>query len=440
MTKRTLASLLLIISVTHAHAQAVRSARTESAAAESAAPAKAHARVARKVDEFGRLHGCSGGARLDNFVIELMNEADSKAYIVARDARGKLPGAAHAWGEYFLHYFNELRGMDASRFVLVDGASVPDDDLKMELWLVPYGAEPPRVKPPGKDDARPFSGKFVEMSVYSDTVFYDTDGPDAGSFNDGVLYAAYSGLLKKQTDSQGYLVVYSPHGAAPGYWRRAGTREQQKLSRDGLAPERMTVINGGTLPVKAKPPAGEEEEENYGSVHLWIGAKNAPPVKHVAEEDALTEALLVGGNNFLNEEKETADWLLNNLADMMRADSRSVGCIVVHPGDGSTAPTGAGGSEETTPDVFKMAQSWKAELLKKYGFDPNRVVILSGPAEGWSAGKLEVWAVPYGVPLPDPFAEAVREADAEDGGEEQGGEEAPPPPPARTEGVNLKWQ
>lgn len=436
MTKRTLASLLLIISVTHAHAQAVRPARTESAAAESAAPAKPRAAAARKIDEFGRLYGCSGGARLDNFAIELQNEADSKAYIVARDASGKLPGTAHAWGEYFLRYFNELRGMEASRFALVDGASVAGDDLKMELWLVPFGAEPPRVKPPGKDDARPFSGKFVEMSVYSDTVFYDTDGSEAGSFNDGILYAAYRGLLKKQTDSQGYLVVYSPHDAPPGYWRRAGTREQQKLSWDGLAPERMTVVNGGALPVKAKPPVGEEAEETYGSVQLWVGAKDAPPVKHVEEENALTEALLVGGDSVLYAEKKAADWLLNNLADMMRADARSVGCIVVYPGDGSTVPTGAGGTEETPPDVFKMAQSWRAELLKKHGFEPNRVVILSGPAEDWSAGKLEVWAVPYGAPLPDPFAEAVREAGAEDGGEEQGGEETQPPPPARTEGVN----
>lgn len=447
MTKRMLTSLLLITSATlaqaTARAQTARPARTDSGAAESAAPAKSHAPVARKIDEFGRLYGCDGGARLDNFAIELMNEEGSKAYIVARDARGKLPGVAHAWGEYFLRYFNEMRGMEASRFVLADGASVVGDDLKMELWLVPFGAEPPRVKPPGKEGALPFSGKFAETFVYSDTTFYDTDGPEAGSFHTGILYSAYHDLLKKQTDAQGYLVVYSPPGASPGYWRRAGTREQQKLTRDGLAPERLTVVNGGALPVKSKPPVGEEQEETYGSVQLWVGAKDAPPVKHVEEENALTEALFVGGDSFMNEmneEKKRADWLLNNLADMMRADARSVGCIVVYPGDGSTAPTGAEGSPETPPDVFKMAQSWKAELIKKHGFEPNRLVILSGPAEDWIAGKLEVWAVPHGAPLPDPFADAVRDAGAEDGDEEQGGEEAQPPPHARTEGVNSKWQ
>ncbi|HVF43578.1 MAG TPA: hypothetical protein VM936_11235 [Pyrinomonadaceae bacterium] len=388
MKRRSLACLLLIVSATLAHAtaraQTVRPARTEAAAAESASAAKSHAPVAKKVDEFGRLYGCSGGARLDNFAIELQNEPGSKAYIVARDARGKLPGTAHAWGEYFLQYFNEMRGMEASRFVLVDGASVAGDDLKMELWLVPFGAEPPRVRPPGKDDARPFGGKFVELSVFSDTAFYDTDGSEAGSFHGGILYSAYRDILKKQADSQGYLVVYSPPGAPPGYWRRAGTREQQKISGPGLPPDRLTVINGGALPVKAKPPQGEEEEESYGGVELWVGSRDAPPVKHVEENTALTEALLVGGDGFLYQDKKVAEWLLDNLSDMMRADVRSVGCIVVYPGDGSAVPTGVEGVEEPAPDVFKIAQGWKAELLKKHGFEPNRVVILSGPAEDWA--------------------------------------------------------
>lgn len=436
-------ALILIAFVAPAAAFAHERARAQSqshapqsGSAKAAGPARA-----RKVDEFGRLHGCDGGARLDNFAIELENEPGSKAYIVARDARGKLPGAAHAWGEYFLQYFVDMRGIDGSRFTLVDGAGVAGDDLKMELWLVPPGAEPPRVRPLGKEDARPFAGKFAELSVFSDTAFYDTDGSEAGSFHTGILYAAYENLLKKQADSQGYLVVYSPPGAAPGYWRRAGTRERQKISGADLAPERVTVINGGALPVEAKPPAGEEQEETYGKVEFWVGAKDAPPVRHVEDDAKLTGALLVGDSDTDFGVKETAAWLLDNLAEMMRADGRSVGCIVVYPGDGSTVPTGEGGAEALPPDAFKMAQGWKAELLKKHGFAPERVVILSGPAEDSGAGRIQVWAVPQGAPLPDPFAEAKGEAGAEEGGDEKGGgEEKPSPPPVRTEGVNLKWQ
>lgn len=388
---------------------------------------------ARKVDEFGRLRGCDGGARLDNFVIELQNEPGARGYVVARDSRNKLKGAAHAWGEYFLNYFVDMRGMDASLFTLVDGAGVAGDELKMELWLVPAGAEPPRVKPPGEGESRPFAGKFVEMSVFSDTAFYDVDGPEAGSFNDGIIYAAYHELLKKQADSQGYLVVYSPPGAAPGYWRRAGTREQQKVAGEGVAPERMTVINGGALPQKAKPPKGEEEE-TYGSVVFWVGAKGAPPVRHVEDDAKLTAALFLGDNYLFREEDETAKWVFDNLAEMMRANEKSVGCIVVYP-SGAGFPSDDGRVEEPPPDVFKIAQGWKAELQKRHGFAPDRVVILSGPAEEYGAGKLEVWAVPHGAPLPDPFAK-----DEQDAGGEEGGEEEQPQPPLRTTGVNLKWQ
>ena len=390
---------------------------------------------ARKIDEFGRLHGCDGGARLDNFAVELENVSGSKGYIVARDARGTLRGAAHAWGVLFQQYFRDLRGMDESRFVVVDGASVSGDDLKMELWLVPDGAEPPHVKPPAKDDTRPFGGKYTELSVFSDTTFYDTDGAEAGAFDDSILYSSYRDLLKKQPDSQGYLVVYSPPGAGPGYWRRAGTRAQLKVAGADLSPERLTVISGGPLPAaekKEKAADGEEGEENYGSVEFWVGAKGSPPVKHVEEDAALTQALFVGGNSFFSEEEGA--WLLKNLAETMRGDEHSVGCIIVYPGDGLDIGTGEGGAEQPAPDAFKVAQGWKAELLKKHGFEQQRLVLLSGPQERWGAGRLEVWVVSHGAPLPDPFAELEREEAEEEGdGKGDGGEEVQPPPPVRQE-------
>jgi hypothetical protein len=387
---------------------------------------------ARKVDEFGQLHGCSGGARLDNFAVEMENEPGSTGYIVAHDVGDKLRGAAHAWGAYFQRYFTELRGLDESRFVLVDAADVSGDDLKMELWLVPLGAEPPTFKHRGKKESRPFNGKYVELAVFSDTVFYDTEGPEAGAFSDDMIYTAYAELLKKQLDSQGYLVVYSPPGAAPGYWHRAGTREQQKFAQREVAAGRLTVINGGTLPPKKKAAKGEDDndgEEVYGTVELWVGAKDRPPVKHVEEDSTLTEALMLGGNSFMSEEKETADWMLNNLAEMMRADKRNVGCIVVYPGDGSGVPNGEGRAEEPAPDVFKIAEGWKAELLKKHGFDAQRVVILSGPQEDSAEGRLEVWAVPYGAALPDPFARTDESGGAveEEQGDGGGAVQTPPP-------------
>jgi hypothetical protein len=411
------------------------SAATVGALAAVAAPAQAaddNPPRARKVDEFGRLYGCDGGVRLDNFAIELQNVPGAKGYIIARDARERMRGAAHAWGEYFVKYFVEYRGIEESRLVLLDAADVPGEDLSMELWLVPEGAEPPSFKPPGKREPRPFSGKFAELYVFDETAFYDTEGGSAGSFSTGIIYASFAGLLKKQPDSQGYLVVYSPPGAAPGYWRRAGTRERQKVSRDEVTAERMTVINGGAVPAKKRkaPTAeGEVEEETYGRVELWVGPKEKPPVKHVEENSTLKEALFVGGNDFMDEEREVADWMLDNLSEMMRGDKNSVGCIVVYPGDGTGLWNEDGETKRPAPDAFKIAERWKAELIKKHGFDEQRVVVLSGPAEDSGSGKLEVWAVPQGAALPDPF-KSTDETAGEAGEEEaEDGEAAETPPP-----------
>ncbi|HEX7313781.1 MAG TPA: hypothetical protein VF297_07655 [Pyrinomonadaceae bacterium] len=399
--------------------------------------------LARKVDEFPRLRGCDPGARLDNFFFEMENSPGAKGYIVARDSRERLRGAAHVWGESFVRYFEMVRGLEASRFVLIDAAAVPGEDLSMELWLVPAGAEPPTFEPRGKKESRPFSGKYAELSVFDEKTFNDVDGSSGGAFTEGMLYSAYAGVLKKQPDAQGYLVVYSPPEAAPGYWQRAGTREQAKIAWHEVGAERLTVISGGVVPPKKKSE-GEEEEVVYGHIELWVGKKESPPVKHVEVETALTEAVLLGTNSFYEEEDDAAAWMLNNLAAMMRADSKAVGCIIVYPGDGGTVPYGEGGTEKPAPDVFKIAEGWKAALLKKHGFEPGRVVVMNGPREaGTSSGRLETWAVPYGATMPDPFAEEAQPAFEQEGegqGTEDGDGQSPPQPPGSRTGVNLKWQ
>jgi hypothetical protein len=396
--------------------------------------------AAMKVDEFGRLRGCDGGARLDNFAIELQNTPNAKGYIVARDSRERLRGSAHEWGVYFIHYFPRFRGLDESRIVLVDGAGVSGEDLKMELWLVPEGAEPPHIEPPGKEEARPFQGKYAEFGVVDDKLFFDVDGSSAGSFGESTVRGAYAELLKKQTDSQGYLVVYSPPGAAPGYWRRAGTREQQKLSWDDLPAGRLTVVNGGPLPPGEKAADGEEEEPR-GHVELWVGAKESPPVRHVGEEETLSEATMVSDLSFWSDDDQVRAWAMGNLADLMRGDRRSLGCVVVYPGDNTQLSTDANGNDVPRPDIFKLAETWKAEFLKKHGFEPHRLVVINGPPQSSSSGRIETWAVPYGAPLPDPFANAEEPAGEEEEAEgEDGGEEQEPPPPGRIRGVNLKWQ
>jgi len=401
--------------------------------AQQAAPPRA-----QKIDEFGRPRGCDAGARADNFAIELQNNPAAKGYIVARDSRERLLGVAHAYGEHLLRYFVEVRGMDKSRFAVLDGAGVSGEDFRIEFWLVPEGAEPPRVKPPETKDAPAFEGKYADDSVYDDTSFYGMggEGVDAAAFQSGFVFAAYAELLRKQPDSRGYLVVYSPHGAAPGYWRRVGTREQQKLTAGSdPSPDRVTVVNGGALPPKEKAE-GEEEvwEAEYGRLELWVGPKDGqPPVKHVEEEARLTEALRVSSSDFYDEDdvRKTTAWALDNLAEMLRTNENSIACIVIYGGSGEGLPTGEEGVERPVPDVFKVAEKWKAELLKKHGLAAHRVVLINGPQAGTGVGTIEAWAVPPGAALPDPFVGEGEEDDPAEEGEGGEKQEAPTPPAER---------
>src|SRR4051794_17466746 len=98
MTKQRLARLLLIVSAAlaamlspaHANAQAKPSVQAESSVnAESPASAQARADVARKIDEFGHAGGCDHSARLDNFAIELQNNADASAYVISYGPGGE---------------------------------------------------------------------------------------------------------------------------------------------------------------------------------------------------------------------------------------------------------------------------------------------------------------------------------------------------------------
>jgi hypothetical protein len=285
----------------------------------------------------------------------------------------------------------------------VDAGERAGDDLHIELWLAPPGAEPPAAASSRqKKGARPFSGKFEHYFAYDGTQFYDTDGgTSAGGFTIGVTYSAFRELLRRQPDSQGYVVVYARRGAYPGYWRNVVTRERDKLAGGPLASERLTVVRAGVNEGAQKGFQGEEADslELYDRVELWVGAKDRPPVRHRPEKETLAEAVLVASiRDFFIDEEEVNGWALGNLFETARANPRSTACIIVFP------DTTAHDGREKPADLFKAAASLK-EALRKRGIDETRVVLMNGPADEYN-GRLELWAVPYGAAPPDPFAEA----------------------------------
>ena len=414
MTKRSLASLLVIISAalaatlspSRAHAQSESPAQAESEA-KGESDASARTDVARKIDEFAREHGCGHGARLDNFAIELMNNEGADGYVIAygpaSDGSGSGPWRLGLTKEYL----TQARGIDAGRIKTIYGGPFRERDVtQVEFWLVPFGAEPPA---PAKyeNDAGKFKGKFAEYQAWDELFIGDgTTGPSTGN----MTLAGFAEVLRSQPKMVGYVAAYNGREAAPGAWRRVAESEAGSLEEEyGVESSRVKVIF-----------AGYSEET---MIQLWVTPEGAPPpVKERKRERRPEKAAQVGGfDEFVLRYEDNVDYVLKGLADVLKADEQLTACVVIH-----AAPMAPEEEDPTVPaelkspqpvDLVQLAEKMKARLKKEYGIGEHRFVILVGrPAEEWSGGDLQTWVVPPGAALPDASA-----TDAIDASEEEEG-------------------
>jgi hypothetical protein len=97
-----------------------------------------------KYDEFGEIPRDDEKARLDNFAIELQNNPGAQGYIIAYGGRRSKYGDGKKRSERAREYLTQMRGIDASRIVVVDGGT--REMASTELWIVPPGANPPRPR------------------------------------------------------------------------------------------------------------------------------------------------------------------------------------------------------------------------------------------------------------------------------------------------------
>lgn len=108
---------------------------------------------ARKFDEFGTLKTADLHSHLDNYAIRLQSEPGAQGYVITYGGRTSTTTAAKTAGEKVKKYLGDVRGIDYSRIVLVDGGY--REKPFTELWILPYkGSKPPTatptVKPPKK--------------------------------------------------------------------------------------------------------------------------------------------------------------------------------------------------------------------------------------------------------------------------------------------------
>jgi hypothetical protein len=59
----------------------------------------------------------------------------------------------------------------------------------------------------------------------------------------------------------------------------------------------------------------------------------------------------------------------------------------------------------------RVGGEWKKELVEKSGFPERRVVIVHAAPRDSKSGLIEVWVVPQGAPLPDPYKPEPGEID-----------------------------
>ena len=101
-----------------------------------------------KFDEFGDINCEDEMARLDNFAIQLQNTPSARGYMIfygGRRFRGRLPrvGEAAARAGRMKPYLVNRRGIPTEQVVVINGGY--QKSFVVELWIVPAGAEPPKL-------------------------------------------------------------------------------------------------------------------------------------------------------------------------------------------------------------------------------------------------------------------------------------------------------
>jgi hypothetical protein len=95
---------------------------------------------ARKFDEYGSVSRMNEEVRLDNFRVQLQQEPDSQGYVFIYG-----PHSVSEHLKLVRKFLFKRHGINTQRVVLVDGGH--NKQPKVELWMVPTGAAPPKPDP-----------------------------------------------------------------------------------------------------------------------------------------------------------------------------------------------------------------------------------------------------------------------------------------------------
>lgn len=349
----------------------------------------------RKIEEFGHAHGCDHGARLDNFAIELMNNPDNAGYVIVYGPRGETAGSANYRIRITRDYLTKSRGIDPARITTVNGGRYKAyGESFAELWVVPPGADPPKPEAYANGDDE-FKGMLAEYQSWDGFDVGDELGPPVGN----AKLASFVDVLSSQPESRGYIVAFHGDDSAPGMWRRTAANVTDALKRAGVK-DRFRVVFGGYA--------------EHAKLQLWVmDANSRPPVSGNMRERTPADPVQLGAfDKYSLQHAENADWVLNAIEEVLASDANLNACVFVRlPYVGVEEPDGVAGDEaeagEELPEVnlSLLVERWRGKLSEKKIANSRYVVQVVPPKDEFSREGLDVWFVPKGAPLPDPFAE-----------------------------------
>jgi hypothetical protein len=348
----------------------------------------------QKFDAFGDISADDASARLDNFAIQLEYQPSATGAIVSYGPQGEGSGTGKFLLRVIKDYLTNSRGVDETRIqTIYAGRYQKPAEIQVELWVISAGSPVPE---PRRYNSKPKTviGRFLET--------YDSDSSGDGcacgpSFGNTPL-AAFADTLREQPKTVAYIVAFNLFKATPGAWRRVAKRLAADLREDGIEADRIKIVFAGTL----KP---KDDEYGEAKVQYWILPNDAPPpIKEAKPERTPKEAVQIG-SYYQFELKSTRDErrIFQGFADVVRADPQLRLCFIVR----DELPSG---QEHIVPgelpdiDQAKLVERWRSELQEKLGIKENRIFILRPGAEELKGAQVEVWVVPLGASLPDPYA------------------------------------
>lgn len=131
--------------LTQVRASGVATPDAAARAADSYKPPVPSPTSPRKIDEYGDLRWGDEKARLDNAADEFKSDPSLNCYLICYGGRATREGAARRRCRRAAHYLVGRRGVEARRVFTLDGGY--KEDLTVEIWPVPVGAQPPIASP-----------------------------------------------------------------------------------------------------------------------------------------------------------------------------------------------------------------------------------------------------------------------------------------------------